>query len=372
MGVKPLLVGATAAVAAVLTACGTQTATESSPLAPLQLTDSGVAARAAIAPNAVDGNNGYQLRTALSSATPAPAPVWRLPPATAADAATVAGALGITGTPTAISGGWVIRSAGALLAVRGDGNWTLGMDCSPEAPVQQERLDVMCASATGGGVAVPATRGIVPGPGSPGSKVSPVPPPTYPPTPPGPNAAQARALAAPMLSRLGWGDATVDVLVGAPTTTVMARRHVGGTPTAEWFTTLDFQRSGSLVGGSGYIGTPTRGRSYPLVSADRAFRGLLAQPRAMPEICQVRKDGKPGCAPIPPTVISGAELGLALRHDLDKPLLVPAWLFTVKGSAQPLVVVAVDPRYIKAPASTVPRPLPPQSVNPAGPATKPS
>ena len=58
---------------------------------------------------------------------------------------------------------------------------------------------------------------------------------------------------------------------------------------------------------------------------------------------------------------------------------LPAWLFTVKGSTTPLAVVAVDPRWIAPPTVTVPKPLPPQSVNPApasvdppGPAVKPS
>ena len=364
---KVLLACVTASVAAVLTACGTQTAGETT-LAPLRLSDAGVNAQVALAPGTVDNGTGFELRTTLPTATPDPAPVYRLPHATAAGASLVAGALGVPGTPTAITGGWVIRYGGQRLAVRSDGGWYYGMDCSPNVPVQQESLDVMCASASGGGVAiaVPAPAGT---PGKPGGPVSPYPSPT-PPTPPptGPTAAQARALAAPILSRLGWADSTVDTSVGSPATSVTARRVVDGQPTADWTTTLSFASPDKLVDGSGFVGQPTRGRAYPLISADRAYKALLATPRAMPEICQVRKDGKPGCAPIPPTVITAATLGLALRHDLDKPLLVPAWLFTVKGSSQPLAVVAVDPRYVRPPATVVPRPLPPQSVNPAGPA----
>ena len=89
-------------------------------------------------------------------------------------------------------------------------------------------------------------------------------------------------------------------------------------------------------------------------------------------MCAVRKDGKPGCEPIPPTVITGASLGLSLRHELGQPLLVPSWLFSIKGSTEPASIVAVDPHWLKPPATDAPRPLPPQSVNPAGPAVKPS
>ena len=370
---KALLACAAASVAAVLTACGTQTAGETT-LAPLRLRDAGAAAQVALAPGTADFNTGFVLRTTLPTATPDPAPVWRLPHATAASAPLGAGALGVPGEPTAITGGWVIRAGGQRLAVRSDGAWFYGLDCSPNVPVRQESLDVMCASASGGGVAVavPAPAGT---PGKPGGPMSPYPPPTPPPPrPTGPTADQAKGLAAPILSRLGWADSAVEVSVGTPDTSVVARRVVDGLATADWTTTLDFQSPDKLVGGiglvggTGFVGQPTRGRAYPLISADRAYKALLATPRAMPEICQVRKDGKPGCAPIPPTVITAATLGLALRHDLDKPLLVPAWLFTVKGSTQPLAVVAVDPRYLKPPATLVPRPLPPQSVNPAGPA----
>ena len=86
---------------------------------------------------------------------------------------------------------------------------------------------------------------------------------------------------------------------------------------------------------------------------------------------------------------TGVRLGLALRHDLERPLLVPAWLFDTQGGGTPMSVVAVDPRWLKPPATTVPLQRSPQTVpaspvtaspapansappNSAGPATKPS
>lgn len=370
---------AAGSLAAVLAGCGTgtQAGTSTAPV-PLQLTDASTSDRAAMAPGIAGGtgSSSFVLQTTLPTDTPAPAPVWRLPRANATDAATVASALGISGRPTAVAGGWVIRYDGQRLAVRSDGTWSWGMDCSPGVPVDKESLDVMCASASGGGVAVAADAGTT----NAGSPAGPVPPPTSPGTPPapppsppaGPTAADARALGTQVLGALGWTNASVDVAVGAPTTTVTARRDINGVETADWTTTLTYRAPATLVDANGWIGEPSRGRSYPLIDAARAFKMLDAEPRMMPELCQVRKDGKPGCEPIPPTVITGASLGLALRHDLERPLLVPAWLFSVKGSTTPLAVVAVDPHWIKPPAVTVPKPLPPQSVNPAGPADDPA
>ena len=206
----------------------------------------------------------------------------------------VAEALGLSARPQPVNGGWIIRSGEQRLAVRADGSWTWGPDCAPGLPLDQDSIGVSC----GVGTLTPAR-------------------------PQGPTDAAARSLAEPILSRIGWGDAVIDVSRGTPTTTVAAHRSVRGTPTADWATTLTFGVGGRLVDGGGWVGDPSRGRAYPLIDAARALRLLAAQPRAMPELCQVRKDGKPGCEPIPPVVITGATLGLALRHDLDHPLHGP-------------------------------------------------
>jgi hypothetical protein len=342
--VRPLLAASAVVVSGVLLGCGAQTVgTDSSPPV-LHLTDSGTST-GVLAPAGADSGNGappYILATTLPPGTPAPAPVWRLPRAAAATAATVAAALDVGATTTAVAGGWVARRGTQLLAVRADGTWSWGLDCSPELPIDQERLDVECATASGG---VAVTPGRVPPAG-----------PTPPAPPPGPTVTQARALAGPILQRLGWGAAVVDVFVGAPVTTVTARRAVDDIATSDWLTTLSFNDRDQVVDASGWVGAPQRGRSYPLISADRAFALLSEQRRMVPELCRVRKDGKPGCEPWPPGVVTGATLGLSLRHDLGRPLLVPSWLFDIRGSAQPVAVVAVDPRWLKPPATVMPLP----------------
>ena len=205
----------TISLAVTLAGCGEGTPTGSSTaLSPLQLTDADTSTRAALAPGVADGTgSSFVLRATLPTGTPTPAPVWQLPRANADDVTTVAHALGISGHPTAVVGGWVIRHAGQRLAVRSDGTWSWGMDCSPDMPVDNESLDVMCASASGGGVAVAAP------PATPVPPSTPVPPPTPPPPSAGPTTADARSVAAEVLGALGWTDASVDVAVGAPTTT---------------------------------------------------------------------------------------------------------------------------------------------------------
>jgi hypothetical protein len=345
--VRTQLLAATVALAAAA-GCGTQTLTGDTTLPPLQLSDGGTTTGSLAPVGIADSGAGgaYVVRTTLPTGKPAPAPVWRLPRATSTDARRLAEALGVSDRPVGVSGGWVARSDGHRLAVRADGSWTWAADCTPDLPIAQESLDVGCGVAS-----------------------------TTPAVPAGPTDAAARALAEPILSRIGWADATLDVIRGAPATTVTAHRSVQATPTADWTTTLSFGANDTLTDASGWFGDPTRGRAYPLVDAARAFGLLAAQPRAMPELCQVRKDGKPGCEPIPPVVITGAALGLALRHDLGHPLLVPAWLFAVRGSAQPLVMVAVDPRWLKPPASVVPLPrgpaASPNSVTPGSAAASP-
>jgi hypothetical protein len=331
MKVRPLLPVAVAATAVVVAGCAAQTITGHTSLPALQLTDTGTPTHGVPAVDLAGGGgpSGFVLRATLPTTTPPAAPVWRLSAATADDAARVADALAAGARPTAVSGGWVARRGTRLLAVRRNGSWTWGLDCSPSVALGQENLDVMCASAS------VVTPGV----------------------PLHPSEAQVRALAVSTLQRLGWSATALDVVTGSPTSSVTARQRIAGIETADWTTMLSFDVDGALVDANGWVGTPTRGRSYPLIDAARAFAALQAEPRMTPELCRVRKDGKPGCEPFPPTVITGATLGLALRHDLGRPLLVPAWLFAVQGSAQPIAVVAVDPRWLKAPTgpATTPR-----------------
>ena len=321
----PAAIATVALVATLGTACGAK-AGGNTALPTLRLTDTATGTRALGLPEPADGGgtgSSYVLHATLPSGTPAPAPVWPLPQPTAADAAHVATAVGLAATPTAVRGGWVARAGSHLLTVRDDGGWSWGIDCMPDVPLAEESLQVACGSA----VTTPARAA-------------------------GPTFERARALADPILRRLGWAGAVVTIATGSPTTTVTARRSVGGTEVSGWLTTLSFTVAGLLDAASGWSVAPVRGRAYPLVDAATALRTLRTEPRPLPLLCRVRTDGRPGCAPAAPTVITGARLGLALRHEPDRALLVPAWLFDVEGSSQPLALVAVRPQFLATPAPT--------------------
>jgi hypothetical protein len=100
-----------------------------------------------------------------------------------------------------------------------------------------------------------------------------------------------------------------------------------------------------VVSASGSLSTGREGDLYPLRSARKAFDGIPVMAIGAP--CSAAT----GCPQGP--VITGARLGLS-RVDLDKgaAALVPAWLFTVKGSQVPLVAIAVADRFLAGPGAT--------------------
>jgi hypothetical protein len=335
-------------------------------------TDTG-AARAAGAPadngDATPGGSAYVLDGRLPDGQPTDQPVWRVAAADGHVADRIASALRFDGSPTAIDGGWVLRTPrGNRLLVREDGSWSFGMDCFVNQPLTDESADVMCASAAGGGVsgaagtavAPPAdvTASPVPSSSSPPDAVDP--PQPFPTFTNGPSAGAARADADPILAALGLAGARLTVNEGTPTSTVRASYDVHGTTTVGFVTTLSFDGDNQLVSADGWLPDVGQGDTYPVVTAQRAFDLLQQQPRPMMEMCLRRPDGRPGCADIPPTVITGATLGLSMAQDDGRPTLVPAWLFTVKGQDDPLVQIAVEPSYLAPPATAKP------AVTPAG------
>jgi hypothetical protein len=311
----------------------------------------------------------YTLTGTLPQGTPADQPLWRLRTANADDAQRVADALQLKGSLTAVRGGWAMRDGDNRLIVRDDGNWSYGMDCSPDTPVADEDVTVGCAVASsgvgvssGGGVAVGA-----PSDGGSGTVSSPEPVPV-PTPPPGPSDSAARAVARALFDRLGLDNPRVTVYSGDPSSTVQASPSVDGKQVSGWFTTVQVDGSDKVVSADGWITQPDRGADYPVISAQRAFDLLQQQPRPMMLLCAQRKDGEPGCADIPPTEITGATLGLMLDQDDNKPVLVPAWLFSVKGQGDPLTQIAVDPSYLAQPTPPSPEPVvsaePPVTVEP--------
>ena len=304
----------------------------------------------------------YTLTGTLPEGTPADQPLWRLRSATADDAQHVADALQLSGSLTPVKGGWAMRDGGNRLIVRDNGNWSYGMDCSPDTPVADEDVNVGCAVASAGGVAVGAPQD------SGGGTVSSPDPVPVPSISPGPTDSEARSVASALFDRLGLDNPTLTVYGGDPSSTVQASPTVDGKQASGWFTTVQVDGSGNVVSADGWITTPNRDADYPVISAQRAFDLLQQQPRPMMMLCAQRKDGKPGCADIPPTEITGATLGVMLDQDGNDQVLVPAWLFSVKGQDDPLTQIAIDPSYLAQPTPPSPEPIqsaePPVSIAP--------
>jgi hypothetical protein len=159
---------------------------------------------------------------------------------------------------------------------------------------------------------------------------------------PRPDEAAVRKAAADVLAGLGLGaDIRVETFPGLALVT--AAPTVAGLPTSGYETRLQYDSGIRLTSGSGWLASPAAGADYPLVSAQRAFDAL-----PKPEIAKVCTDVEPSRCTAEPTVITGASLGLALRHDQQAgALLVPAWFYPVRGSDLPMVAIAVDPAYLR-------------------------
>ena len=101
--------------------------------------------------------------------------------------------------------------------------------------------------------------------------------------------------------------------------------------------------------GTGWVRRGAPGPAYPLVTARSAYEELVRTPLPMP-LMACPEPLPPDADPVPcggPVTVTGARLGLSLQQSADGLVLVPAWLFDVQGSPQPLVQLAVDPRLLE-------------------------
>ena len=351
----------------------------------------------------------YKLVGTLPDGTPADQPIYHLADPTADDVTTVANAFGMSGDPKRIEGGWTLRDNGNRLWVRDDGSWSFGPDCDGDTSVSDKGIEVMCAYAVSGGTAVAVappdeptvsepddgdnvssrdeeptcsadgTECSVPGSTGSGSDgdgsdpstgsgsgtgttpdcppdtkdctvVEPVPEPLpAPEVSPGPSEADARAAADKVLTALGMSDAKVSVWPGDPTASVSANPRVHGLDTIGLGTYLQVDGDGDITWADGRLPSVVAGAAYPVISAQAAFDKLLEAPQIAIDLCMAREDGKEGCAELPPAEVTGGALGLVLDYDGERPVLVPAWLFDVKGQPEPAAQIAIDPSFLAPP-----------------------
>jgi len=316
------------------------------------------------------GVGGWVLAGALPD-QPRQAPVWRWDggPASTSEVTRLARVLGLAGNQSRHSHGWLLSASGGELWVRdGDGHpWAFARSDVRACPPFGLDIDHLGAVA-----AVGCAVATAPGPPSPA---------------PGPDAATARTAAAPLLAALGVSGPG-QVSVGSPWSTLSVAPAVGGLPTSGDDTTVIVDAAG-VRAATGRLHTPRASDSYPLRSARDAFTVLANEPRPMiAQYCGplpgsgAPEEGRsssgptlvPSTQPIPPTTpgsppaaaptrvcrtpqpsrVTGAQLGLILSYDAShggSDVLVPAWLFAVAGTNEPVPVIAIAPTYLAAPTT---------------------
>ncbi|MGV9565543.1 hypothetical protein [Streptomyces sp. NPDC003480] len=215
---------------------------------------------------------------------------------------------------------------------------------------------------------------------------------------PGPVSEEAaRQAAAPVLKAVGQDDAKLDASQLMDRVRVVnAEPVVGGLPTHGWTTGLRISSEGRVIGGSGNLVAPVKGAVYPVLGARKTLDLMNGAPSSYgrkgiggcPGPVPVRdRDEKP-CTAGPAASqrasasVEGAVFGLAVHAVNGKAVLVPSWLFAVRGTGASgsgdtftVTYPAVDPRYLVAPRPTggaSGAPVPQPSPSTSGPGNRPS
>ena len=153
-----------------------------------------------------------------------------------------------------------------------------------------------------------------------------------------------RAKAKPVFDALGLDVAQAQVQTSEYGGSVSLTPAVGELRVSGWTTQVDVGADMKINNASGFIGGPTKSDVYPLISAQDAVDKIPSYARM--DACMLAPEGK-GCVEPPAPEITGGEVGLMLvSTSKGVQVLVPAWLFTVKGSEEPLAQIAVDPAFL--------------------------
>jgi hypothetical protein len=165
-----------------------------------------------------------------------------------------------------------------------------------------------------------------------------------------PTEAAARDAARPVLEAVGLdiGAARVDPSV-QDTRTVRVDPDLDGLPTSGLATTVTVDADGVLTA-SGWLGEARPSDTYPVVSAKEAVARLASMPMPLIGCAENATPVPPGPVCGGPLEVTGATFGMSVQWEGEqRAVLVPSWLFDIKGNDQPLPVVAVDPSYLADP-----------------------
>jgi hypothetical protein len=308
------------------------------------------------APDRSPGGSGWRLEGTLPGG-PSSGRVNILPAgaATRAFVSALARALGMSGEPQHLTGGWYLVSGTTELSVSelAGRHWTFSNHGCIAGPVLDPANGTACAVATSvPPLPVTSNAGAAPGSISVNPPPAAAPPVTVAPASPVPQNV-ARRLAGPVLQAVGVNPDAGRVDTEGDGRSVVFSPEVAGSTVVGLETRVSVDGHGQIVDASGWLATPTQGPAYPLISARQAYDQLLAQPQPMMGLamapCRIIP-GTSGCAPTPDRVVTGATLGLTQAYSTDRGvLLVPAWLFQVRGETTPVAVVAVEPAFLGVP-----------------------
>jgi hypothetical protein len=285
----------------------------------------------------------------------------------------LAKALGIRGHVTRAGGVTTYTTQAGALRVQQDGSWqfsqTMAFDdiggCPPYPASGSASKDatgtVVCATTAPGRI-VPDQ----PTSGQPGeySGADPVhglatAPPVTSPTPGTATKRLAittpeavRSAARPVLEAVGLDPADATVQASQSQGFVTANPTIDGLPTDGLATTVTVFGTHVAAAG-GRLGGSRAGATYPVISADAAWKQLRHTPMVRPMMACPEPSPNSGDPMIcgGPITVTGARFGLSLHLASGRQVLVPSWLFDVRGSDSPLPVVAIDPRYLAAPST---------------------
>ncbi|MCW2599782.1 MAG: large rane protein [Frankiales bacterium] len=289
----------------------------------------------------------YQLVGDLPPGKPTDAAAWNLPTGPGPEAAVARLAHGLrAGTPVRERGGW--RAGGLGVSGAAGRAWYFS-PCTGEG-VGSPDGPLACATTGSGTVTAepaPATPVPIPKQQTPTTQT-------------------VRAAAAPVLDAVGLTGAPARVAVVPGGGSLTVDPIVNGLETSSWTTRVDIDVNGRITSANGWLGTPAKADTYPLVTAREAFDALPPRPRILS--CRVAPNG--GCQQPVPEKISGGHLGLTVAPLADGGhVLLPAWLFDVKGAQDPVAGVAVEPRFLGTgdPPTVAPsnKQVPPSQVAPA-------
>jgi hypothetical protein len=311
------------------------------------------------APGSTAGGSGWRLEGTLPDG-PSSGRVHLVPAGATMRAFVIAlgRALGMSGEPQHLSSGWYLVSGTTELSVSelAGRHWTYSNHGCIAGPVLDPQTGTACAVAQPAPPILPApdAHGATGGRGfnPPQTPLSPVPVAEPQPVPQN----VARSLARPVLEAVGVNPDAARVDTSGGQRSVVFSPEVAGSTVLGLDTRVSVDEHRQIVDAFGWLASSTVGATYPLISARQAYEQLRQQPQPLMELgmapCRMGS-GTGGCALRPDRVVTGAALGLTQAYSTDRGiLLVPAWLFQVRGEPTPMAVVAVEGGFLRVPVQT--------------------